>query len=138
LPADRFEAFIDAEVQGGRYNNASEVVRDALRLLEDQEKLRELRLAELRRLSEAGRASGLSAGDGESVLDRLEHKYRAMLRTDEGSLRFRFSRQAEPARAPTPTCYPNASAAPPKSFATPTRPTPPNSSRHPARPRPDR
>lgn len=27
---DRFEAFIDAQVKGGRYNNASEVVRDAL------------------------------------------------------------------------------------------------------------
>ena len=53
---DRFEAFIDAQVQGGRYNNASEVVRDALRLLEDREKLRELKLAELRRLAEEGRA----------------------------------------------------------------------------------
>ena len=78
---DRFEAFIDAQVQGGRYNNASEVVRDALRLLEDQEKLRELRLAELRRLAEEGSTSGLSAEDGEAVLDRLEAKYRAMIRS---------------------------------------------------------
>ena len=77
---DRFEAFIDAQVEGGRYNNASEVVRDALRLLEDQEKLRELKLAELRRLAEEGRATGLSAEDGEAVLDRLEAKYRAMIR----------------------------------------------------------
>lgn len=78
---ERFEAFIDAQIQGGRYNNASEVVRDALRLLEDQEKLRELRLAELRRLAEEGRASGLSAEDGEAVLDRLEAKYRAMIKS---------------------------------------------------------
>jgi len=78
-----FEAFIDAQVREGRYNNASEVVRDALRLLEDQEKLRELRLAELRRLAEEGRASGLSAEDGEAVLDRLEAKYRAMIRSSE-------------------------------------------------------
>ena len=78
---DRFEAFIDAQVRDGRYNNASEVVRDALRLLEDQEKLRELRLAELRRLSEEGRASGLSESDGESVLDRLETKYRGMIQS---------------------------------------------------------
>jgi antitoxin ParD1/3/4 len=78
---DRFEAFIDAQIQDGRYNNASEVVRDALRLLEDQEKLRELRLAELRRLSEEGRASGLSTEDGDVVLDRLEAKYRAMVRS---------------------------------------------------------
>jgi antitoxin ParD1/3/4 len=76
---ERFEAFIDAQVKGGRYNNASEVVRDALRLLEDQEKLRELRHAELRRLVEEGRASGLSDMDGEVVLDRLEAKFRAMI-----------------------------------------------------------
>ena len=80
---DRFEASIDAQLQGGRYNNASEVVRDALRLLEDQEKLRGLRLAELRRLAEEGRASGLSADDGEAVLDRLDAKYRAMIRSSE-------------------------------------------------------
>ena len=58
-------------------------MRDALRLLEDQEKLRELRLAELRRLAEEARASGLSAEDGEAVLDRLEAKYRAMIRSSE-------------------------------------------------------
>jgi antitoxin ParD1/3/4 len=74
-----FEAFIDAQVKDGRYNNASEVVRDALRLLEDEEKLRALRLAELRRLAEEGRASGLSNEDGEAALDRLEAKYRAMI-----------------------------------------------------------
>ena len=34
---DHFEAFIEAQVQGGRYNNASEVVRDALRLIEERE-----------------------------------------------------------------------------------------------------
>jgi antitoxin ParD1/3/4 len=75
---ERFETFIDAQVQGGRYNNASEVVRDALRLLEDREKLREIRLIELRRLAEEGRSSGLAEEDGEAMLDRLEAKYRAM------------------------------------------------------------
>ena len=75
---ERFETFIDAQVQGGRYNNASEVVRDALRLLEDREKLREIRLIELRRLAEEGRSSGLAEEDGEAMLDRLEAKYRVM------------------------------------------------------------
>jgi antitoxin ParD1/3/4 len=75
---ERFESFIDAKVQDGRYNNASEVVRDALRLLEDREALRELRLAELRGLAEAGHASGLSAEDGEDFLNRMEAKYHTL------------------------------------------------------------
>ena len=72
----RFEAFVRGLVESGRYNNASEVVRDGLRLLEDREKLREIRVAELRRLAEEGRLSGLSEDDGETVLDRLEARYR--------------------------------------------------------------
>ncbi len=74
----RFESFVKELVESGRYNNASEVVRDALRLLEDREQLREARIAELRRLAEEGRLSGLSDDDGETVLDRLEAKYRAL------------------------------------------------------------
>lgn len=74
----RFEAFVRGLVESGRYNNASEVVRDGLRLLEDREKLREIRVAELRRLAEEGRLSGLSEDDGETVLDRLEARYRGI------------------------------------------------------------
>jgi len=74
----RFESFVKELVESGRYNNASEVVRDALRLLEDREQLREARIAELRRLAEEGRLSGLSDDEGETVLDRLEAKYRAL------------------------------------------------------------
>ena len=72
-----FEAFIKGLVKSGRYNNASEVVRDGLRLLEERERLREVKVAELRRLAEEGRSSGLSGEDGEAVLDRLEAEYRA-------------------------------------------------------------
>ena len=81
---DRFESFIDAQVQGGRYNNGSEVVRDALRLLEDHEKIRELRFAELRRLADEGKAGGLSDEDGEAVLDRLEAKYNRLAKQAGG------------------------------------------------------
>src|SRR6266700_6250264 len=74
----RFESFVKELVESGRYNNASEVVRDGLRLLEDREKLREIKVAELRRMAEEGRLSGLSEDDGEAVLDRLEAEYRAL------------------------------------------------------------
>jgi antitoxin ParD1/3/4 len=43
------EEFVQARVQSGRYNSASEVVREALRLLEDLEKARVAQLAEFNR-----------------------------------------------------------------------------------------
>jgi antitoxin ParD1/3/4 len=39
----QLEAMIRQRVESGRYNNASEVVREALRLLEEHEKLMHLR-----------------------------------------------------------------------------------------------
>ena len=40
------EKFVSAKVEGGRYNSASEVVREALRLLEEHDQNRAARLAE--------------------------------------------------------------------------------------------
>lgn len=72
-----FEHFIREQVESGRYNNASEVVRAALRLLEDQQQQASLKLDALR----AAIATGLSSGPGvpaDEVFDRLEAKYRSM------------------------------------------------------------
>jgi len=38
---EHYEKFIKKQLESGRYNNASEVVRAGLRLLEDQEEARE-------------------------------------------------------------------------------------------------
>ena len=70
-----FEAFIQEQVNSGRYNNVSEVVRAGLRLLEDQHARARLQEEELR----AAIAAGLASGPGKSaatVFDRLETKYR--------------------------------------------------------------
>jgi len=75
-----FETFVRKLVDSGRYGSASEVLRDGLRLLEDREKLREIKLTELRGLLEEGRSSGLSEEDGEAFLDRLQDQYRGMAR----------------------------------------------------------
>lgn len=71
-----FEAFIREQVQSGRFNNVSEVVRAGLRLLEDHEQRQQLELEALRAEIAAGRASG-PAKPADAVFDRLEAKYAA-------------------------------------------------------------
>jgi antitoxin ParD1/3/4 len=78
LLGEYFELFVRRMMASGRYGSAGEVLRDGLRLLEERESLRDLNTAELRRLAEEGRLSGLSEENGEAFLDRLEAKYRAM------------------------------------------------------------
>jgi antitoxin ParD1/3/4 len=53
-----FEEFVRMQVASGRYNNASEVVRDGLRLLQDQEDLRRAKVEWLRTELQKGLDSG--------------------------------------------------------------------------------
>ena len=53
----QLEAFVQHKVKSGLYNSASEVVRDALRLLEQQDRLKELRLQLLREAIHKGLGS---------------------------------------------------------------------------------
>lgn len=55
---DHFSTFIDGQVAEGRYDNASDVMRAALRLLEEQE----AKLATLRAALVEGENSGPSSG----------------------------------------------------------------------------
>ena len=50
------EQYVSAKVESGRYNSASEVVREALRLLEEHERARAVQLGEFNR--ELGRRLG--------------------------------------------------------------------------------
>lgn len=80
------EALVQRKVQSGLYNNQSEVVREALRLLEAQDRIRD---AHVVRLQEA-LADGLAQADRGELLDGPQ--VMAELR---GSLRQRRDR-AEP------------------------------------------
>ena len=48
------ESLVQHKVQSGRYQSASEVIREGLRLLYDQDRLRELQLGEVRRKIQLG------------------------------------------------------------------------------------
>ncbi len=55
---EHYEKFVRELVESGRYNSASEVLRDGLRLLEDAEVLRNVRTEELKKLIQEGLDSG--------------------------------------------------------------------------------
>ena len=55
--------FVISKVGSGRYENASEVVRAALRSLEREEQLYEAKLSALRAAIDEGEASGIVDGD---------------------------------------------------------------------------
>ena len=57
----QLEAMVREKVAGGSYGSASEVVREALRLLQEQDQLRAMKLEQLRADIRAGLDSG-SAG----------------------------------------------------------------------------
>lgn len=69
-----FEQFIQRQIASGRYRNASEVIRAALRLLEAREAWREAQLQVLREEIQKGIASGPDS-PAEEVFARLEAKY---------------------------------------------------------------
>lgn len=73
-----FEEFVKKQLESGRFNNVSEIVRAGLRLLEDEEKLREMRHRELRAAVQEGVESG-DAGSIEDVVAR--HRARRTNRT---------------------------------------------------------
>jgi antitoxin ParD1/3/4 len=57
---DELDQFVTKKVASGRYENASEVVRAALRGLEREEKQYDAKLAALRKAIDEGDASGIA------------------------------------------------------------------------------
>lgn len=78
---DRYDAFIAQQVEEGRFNNSSEVVRAGLRMLEDHEH----RLASMRAHVQASLNDPRPRVPMDEGFDRLEAKYTALAQgTAEG------------------------------------------------------
>jgi antitoxin ParD1/3/4 len=70
---DELDQFVRSKVESGRFENASEVVRAALRSLDRDERQYEVKLAKLRVMIDEGFASGIAEGD---VFERLREKHK--------------------------------------------------------------
>lgn len=77
---EHFEGFIRTLLNSGRYNSASEVVRDSLRLLEEREQQRVAKLEALRQAVQ----DGLDSGPPEP-LDMEQVKAEARRRWESGN-----------------------------------------------------
>jgi len=70
--SDHQQQLVETLVQSGRYQNASEVLREGLRLIEERERLEEAKLKALKQAARTGWAD-VSAGRYTDVADdRLE------------------------------------------------------------------
>jgi antitoxin ParD1/3/4 len=73
------EKFVSSKVGSGRYNSASEVVREALRLLEDRDSARAVQLVEFN--GELGRR--LASLDRGETVDPVEFRARLQRKSAE-------------------------------------------------------
>ncbi len=79
------ENLVNKKVASGLYTSASEVIREGLRLLEEQDRLREARLRELRKKIDVGleqldRAEGIPGREVFAEIRKKSRKRRARRR----------------------------------------------------------
>ncbi len=67
---EHFDGFIASQIKEGRFASASEVVRAALRMFEDNEK----KIAALRKLLEEGENSGTAEYSFETLMNEIDEE----------------------------------------------------------------
>ncbi len=74
----KLESYVKQKVETGMYNSVSEVMREALRLLEEHDALKDMKLAALRRDLQEG-IDELDRGEGTPLdMGEIKAKARAM------------------------------------------------------------
>lgn len=73
----QLEAMVREKVAGGMYGSASEVIREALRLLEEQDRIRAIKLEQLRKDIRDGIESGPA---GELDIEAIKKRGRERLK----------------------------------------------------------
>jgi antitoxin ParD1/3/4 len=68
---EHFDGFIANQINEGRFASASEVIRAALRMFEDNER----KIAVLRQLLEEGEKSGTAEYSYESLMNELDEEF---------------------------------------------------------------
>ncbi|MBV1911956.1 MAG: type II toxin-antitoxin system ParD family antitoxin [Kangiellaceae bacterium] len=75
----QLEGYVKQKVSTGLYNSSSEVIREGLRLLEERDAMKNMKLEALRKSLNAG-IDSLDAGEGRSFdKEAIKAKGRAML-----------------------------------------------------------
>jgi len=82
---EHFDHFVERQVSSGRYGNPSEIVREALRLLQEQEQEQEAKLKALRQAAKQGfdeidQGKGIVL-KGKKAISRLITEIEAEVRT---------------------------------------------------------
>lgn len=77
------EQFVRNKMKSGGYNSASEVIREAIRLLEERDEIFTLRQDEIRKQIEEGWQSSKRGElvDGDEVLERIDAEIEALERS---------------------------------------------------------
>jgi antitoxin ParD1/3/4 len=79
---EHFEAFVQELIASGRYTSASEIMRDGLRLLEEQQQLYQIRLEALRKEIEKGLEGPFEPWDLEEFLREANRRFDAEHKSD--------------------------------------------------------
>jgi antitoxin ParD1/3/4 len=73
----KLEGYVKAKVKTGDYNNASEVIREALRVLQEREADRKVQLGALKKLIREGEESGAAVPwDPEAIKEKARARAR--------------------------------------------------------------